>query len=100
MLSLLLASMTAPGYLLDAAWMADVFSGNRQHHVDVVAGGVRVRADLVRGIDQPLRVLAPDTWQIDQQIHCDAKAAFGTWTDANSGGDRGVTRNFRLQLLT
>lgn len=52
-----------------------VGSGNRQFDVDVAAGRVRVRADLVSRVDQLLLGVGIQARQRDRQLHGDAQAA-------------------------
>src|SRR5689334_16044166 len=70
---------------------------NRSDHVEpdrhVVAGGVRVRADLVRLLHQLLRLLARHARQRDVELHVDTESAFRTRADADGGGDLRVVRH-------
>ena len=44
-----------------------------QPHVDIVAGGVGIRADDIRAFDQRLRQFAVHARQADAQVHFNAK---------------------------
>ena len=59
-----------------------------QAYIDIAAGCVGVRADLVRGIHQRLGVGLLQTWQADAQVDIEAEAAFDL-ADADIGGNRG-----------
>src|SRR5690606_30761192 len=68
-----------------------------QPHVDVVAGGVGVRADLVRLFHQIFGIRLGQPWQVDVQVDVEAET---TWdlADADLGGDRAVCRQWLLLL--
>jgi len=68
-----------------------------QAHINVATGGVGVWADLVRGVDQALRVILGQARQADMQVDIQAEAARDL-ADANVGGDRSVIRDFAFGL--
>src|SRR6202012_6281170 len=75
-------------------------SGHCQANLDVVAGGVGIRTDLMDRLYQPPRVLARDPGQLDDEISGDTETPFGTRADSHGCRDCGVARNTQLELLT
>jgi hypothetical protein len=69
-----------------------------QAHIDVAAGGVGVRADLVGRVDQALRVGLFQARQADVQVDVQTETARDL-ADTDVGGDRGVVRDLRLVWL-
>lgn len=68
-----------------------------QAHIDVATGGVGVRADLVSGVDQALRVVLGQAWQADVQVDIQAETTRDL-ADADVGSDRGIIRDFAFGL--
>lgn len=61
-----------------------------QAHIHIAAGGVGVRADLVRLLHQPFCVGLGQARQVDVQVDVQAETT-GDLADADLGGDRGVS---------
>ena len=71
--------------------------GNVQAYFDIATGGVGVRAHLVGGIDQALRLVLGQARQADMQVDIQAETT-GDLADADVGSDRGVIRDFAFSL--
>src|SRR5918993_40418 len=74
-------------------------SGDREIDVDVAAGGVGVRADLVRGLDQLLLLRLVQARQRDRQLDGDAVGlAFVDRAQRDAGVDGDVVRHLDADL--
>src|SRR4051812_17068999 len=73
-------------------------SDDVQLYGDVVAGRVRIRADLVGFLDQLLRRRLVQAGQRDVELGGQAEAAFRARADADGRGDRGFSRDVLLVL--
>lgn len=71
----------------------------RECHIDVVAGGVRIRANGVRFLDQPTRLFSRHARQRHLQLDLDAEAVRNQ-THADAGADRDVGGNGNPVALT
>src|SRR4029078_9755830 len=71
---------------------------NRQAHIHIAAGGVRARTYLVRLCDQGFRFRLGEAGQRDGEVDIEAKTAFRTRSDTDSGGHRGVRGDLRAAL--
>lgn len=68
-----------------------------QTHIDVATGGIGVRADLMCGIHQALRLILFQAGQGHVKVDVQAKTT-GDLADAHMGGDRGVIGDFAFAL--
>ena len=61
-----------------------------QTHVDIVAGGVGIGADLVRGVDELAGLFRFDTVGLDMDVDVDRIAAFGALTGGMDAADPAI----------